>query len=310
MGNSAQHAISLKLETVYGTTPANPEFSRLGITGTTLALSKSVIESETIRSDRQLTDVRHGNRQIAGDISYELNYDGFSAILEAVMGGTWTADVLVPGTTRRSFSILRHFTELAGAAYPFHRFVGCEFNTFSLTVAPDAIVKGTFGVMGKNWIIEQTAPVGTTYAADTPSSLKPFDSFTGTVEIDGVPVATVTEITMTLENGMEPRFVVGSDTTRQPKIGKTRVTGSLTLYFEDSVMLQAFNGGVKKSLKFTLEDLDGNTLEFNLPSILGTGGQVDVQGEADITIPFPFSAIYEDGAGTPNALVITRASAA
>lgn len=304
MGNSSQHKFTAVPEVTYGTTPATPAMQVYGITGTTLALSKNIIESETINPNRQLMDVRHGMRQVGGDVTVEMAYGAFDLWLQAVLCGTWAADVLVPGTTRRSFSVMRNFTDLGGGALPFHTFVGVEFNTLSLSIAPDAMVKATFGCIGKNWAMAGTAPVGTTYP--DVSSATPFDSFTGSISIDGVAVATVTEITLTVENGMEPRFVVFQDTTNQTKAGKTRVTGQLTLYFESADLLTAFNGEVKKNLSFTLTDKDGNDYTFDLPAVLPTGGQVDVSGDADVTIPWPFTATYVTGAGTPDALKITR----
>lgn len=387
MTNSSQHDISLVAEADYGVTPATPVLKRKNITGTTLAITKGTIQSETIDPNRQVKDVRHGNRQVGGELAVEFAYGGFDDLLEAVLCGTWsprladyvaatlsaaaadnsindaangipdyavgervtiagftgtagnnqtgtvvsrtasklvlTTDTplvndaagesvtlslpsnrLVPGATRRSFSVLRNFTNLAGSAYPFHLFKGVELNTFALTIAPEAIVKATFGCLGQDMIIAQTAPTGATYSAA--SSNKGIDSFNGSIKVDDVEVGFVTEVKLSLENGLEPRFVVFDDKTVEPKIGKTRVTGSLTLYFQDSTFLQAFLAGTRKSIEFTLVDELGNAVTFLLPSVLGTSGQVDAQGEADITIPFAFSAIYDPAGDPPDALVITR----
>lgn len=307
MSNSAQHQLALVAEATYGTTPANPAMLRKLITACSLALTKGKIESNVIRPDRQVQDVRHGNRQIGGDIAVELTYDGVASLLEAVLCGTWTANVLVPGVTRRSFSVLRHFTDLVAPAKPYHLFKGVEFNTLGLSITPEALVTATFGCIGREVSYSDTEPAGTVYTAA--STKKPFDSFTGSLLVDGIPMGDVSEITLNVENGMEPRFQVFDDRTSKPKAGKVRVTGQLTAYFASSDLLVAFNGGVKKALQFTLTDLEGNDFLFELPSIMLDGGQVDVEGENDITIPIPFSAIYEDGAPTPNALKITRTDA-
>ena len=305
--NSALHELSLVPEVTYGTTPGTPAFLKKKITGTTLGLTKGIMESETINPNRQLDDVRHGTRQVGGDIMVELNYDGYADLLEAVLCGTWAANVLVPGTERRSFSVLRNFTDMDGAGNPFHLSKGVELNTLNLSLTTEAFVKATFGCLGRELIMAATAPVDSTFA--DPSDKKAFDSFSGFLKIDDVAVADVTELTLDLENGLEPRFVLFDDKTQQPKIGRTRVTGNLNLYFKNSDMLAAFNGGQKKSLEFELEDVDGNTLTFLLPSILGTGGQTDVQGESDIVIAYPFTAVYEAGAATPDVLKITRTAA-
>lgn len=307
---STQHKLSLIAETTYGVTPSvTPAFLVKPITGTTLGLSKGIIESAVINPNRQVTDVRHGNRQIGGDISTELAFALYDDMLEALLGGTWTSDVLIPGTTRRSFSVLRHFTDMAatGTNFPFQLFKGIMLSGLALTIKPEALVMAVFSCFGREYGGSNSAPAGAT--STEPAYNKPFDSFTGAVTINGVAVANLTEIALKIENGIAPRFIVFDDKSNAPLWTKTRVTGNLIAYFQNSDMLVAFNSAEKKALQFTLNDLAGNSYVFDLPSILPTGGQADVSGDADIMVPIPFSAIYEAGADVPEALKITRAAA-
>ena len=107
IANGAQHSLAYVAETTYGTTPSSPSFTPLSHTGTSLAITKDGIESEKLRGDRQVEDFRHGNKSVSGDVNAELEYEAFDDILEAVMCGTWTTDVLKTGPTRRSFTIER-----------------------------------------------------------------------------------------------------------------------------------------------------------------------------------------------------------
>lgn len=386
--NSAQHTLAFVPEVTYGTTPASPAFAYCPIKGTTLALTKGTFESETIRADRQLADVRPGNRQVGGEINFELAYGNYDTLLAAVLCGTWSArvankvattisaaaadnsindsanglpiyvagervtisgftgtvgnnqtgtvvtstvsklvlttdtplvddaagesvtlalplSVLTPGTVRRSFSFLRNYSDLSSGVKPFHLFAGVELNTLNVSLASEAMTQVTVGCLGRSVTQSATEPAGSTY---TNASDNPFiDSFSGELLVDGVAVATVTELSLDLENGMEPRFVLFDDKTRQPKIGKTRVTGSMGLFFENSDMLVAFNGGLTNTLAFTLEDALGNTYLFELPKILVTGAQADVEGESDITVTLPFTASYD--ADESAALRVTRTDA-
>ena len=219
---------------------------------------------------------------------------------------TSLAMFLVPGTTQRSFSILREYSDqtAGGDVKPFQVYLGCVVDKVVLTLQPEQIVKQIFTMFGKEYTNEATAPDGTTY--QDASGNKAFDSFTGALKVDGQAVGNVTEMVLNLENGFQPRFVCFRDVTNPPKIGQTKVTGQLTAYFENAVLLDAFINGTKHSIDFSLTDNVGNTYEFVLPSILTTGGQTDVNGENDITIPVPFSAIYEPQSETPDALMLTR----
>ena len=49
------------------------------------------------------------------------------------------------GTTKRSFTIEREFGDIDKYA----RFTGCMINTINLSLKPNAIVTGTFGIVGK-----------------------------------------------------------------------------------------------------------------------------------------------------------------
>ena len=303
VSNSIQHELSYIPEVTYGTTPAStPAFQPIPITGTNIALSKGTIESGIIRPNRQVSDVRHGNRQVGGDINCELVYGAFDAFLEALLCGTWTSDVLVPGTTQRSFSILRKYLEVAasGVGYPFHLYKGVEINKLALSFAPESFIKADFGIFGRELALANAVPSGATF--EDISTAKPFDNFSGTVLVDGSAVGHVTEIQLTIDNGIAPRFVLFDDKTIAPKIGKCRVTGNLNLFFQDSSFLSAFNAGNNRSLEFTVTDPGNNSYNFVLPNILGTSSQADVQGESDVMTPFPFTALY-DG---EDQLTITR----
>lgn len=297
----SRHSIAYIAESTRGTTPATPAFSDARHTGTNLGLSKSTIESNEIRSDRQIAFMRHGNRSVAGDISIEFSYGTFDDFLEAGLGGTWAADTpsvgtdqLQTGTTRRYFTIERYFSNLAVPEW--HRFTGCEVNGFNFSIAPDAIVTGAFSFVGKDSSIGTSIISGATYGAAT--TTQPFDSFSGTINEGGSPIATVTSLELTLENGLNPLFVVGDATSDTPSIGRSRVSGTMTTYFQSKTLLEKFINETSSSLVFTLVDLAGNAYDFTLPNIKYTGGQPDVDGEAEITISMPFMALYDATEGS------------
>lgn len=88
-------------ESTYGTTPSSPIFKVLPDSRNSIGLEKETFTSERIRSDRQIADLRHGVRSVAGDITFELcssNYDDF---LQAVLMGTWaTAQIAATGVMK------------------------------------------------------------------------------------------------------------------------------------------------------------------------------------------------------------------
>lgn len=312
MANGSRHSMRYVAETVYGQTPTSPAFKPIRHTGTTLGLSKESLQSEELRDDRQISDFRHGAYQVGGDINIELSYGSFDDLLEAVMLGTWEtdgggADVdrLKAGVTRRSFTVERFFGDIASVDKPYHRFTGVELNTLSLAINANAMITGSFGVLGQNMSTGTAIISGATYAAPTTTS--PLDSFTGTLQEVGVPIAVITEISLSLENALEARFVVGSKQTIRPSIGRSNVTGQVTAYFENSALLDKFINETESSIVFELPDGAGNKYTFTLPRIKYTGGQPDVDGEGPITLSMPFQALLDPTTGTN--LMIDREAA-
>lgn len=297
----ARHSMGYIAEVTYGTTPATPAFDDIRHTSANLNATKTAIESAEVRADRQIAHFRLGNKSVSGDIGIELSYGTFDDFIEAALGGTWAVDTpsagtdqLKVGTTRRSFTVERKFANLTVPEY--HRYTGCEVNSFSLSVSPDAIVTGTFSMIAQDSSIGTAIISGATYNAATTS--EPFDSFSGTITEGGSAIGTVTSLELTLENGLNPLFVVGSDVTELPVIGKSRVTGTLGVYFQDKTLLDKFLNETASSLVFTLVDPAGNLYDFTLPNIKYTGGQPDVSGEGEVTLSMPFTALYDSTEGS------------
>jgi len=301
IATGSRHDMAYVVESVFGTTPTTPTFTPIRHTGTTIGLSKDAIESEELRQDRQIANYRHGNKSVAGDVNIELSYGTFDDLLEATLAGTWATDVLIAGTTRRSYTVERHHTDIG----KYLRSTGCSFNALSLSVAPNSMVTGSFSVIGKAFSVASTAILGATYSAETTTA--PFDSFTGSITEGGSSIAVVTSIDLSIDNGMEALYVVGSDETLLPSIGKSTVTGSITAYFEDATLIDKFIAETASSLSFVLTDLAGNSYTVDLPNIKYNSGNPEVAGPGAITVSLDFVALYD--ASTGSQIEITRAAA-
>lgn len=299
MADGSRHSITYVKESTYGTTPASPTLKPIRGGKTTLGLSKDSIQSEELRDDRQISDMRHGNQQVGGSLPVELSYGSFDDFLEAALCGAWDADTPVAGTdqlkagvARNSFTIERFFADIASGNKPYHRYTGVEINSMELKVAPNAIVTAGFDVLGQGYATDTVAISGSSYDAETTTS--PFDSFSGTINENGSAIAVITEISLKVENGLEPRFVVGSNQTIRPQIGNSTVTGQLTAYFEDSTLIDKYINETESNIDFTLTDTDGNEYKFILPRIKYSDGKPDVSGPGAIMLTMPFQALYDD----------------
>ena len=300
----AQTSLHYVAESTWGTTPATPTWTPICYNSCSLGISKDSIEDDCLSSNRQVKGLVTGTRQASGDIGTRLAYGEFDALLEAALGGTWASDVLKAGTIERSFTFEKRFN-LATDEY--HRFTGEKVNTLSISIQPNANVGLTFGMIGKDLDSDNlTSQVASsTYSAA--STNIPFNSFTGTITEGGGSIAIIQGLDLSLENGYEPAFALMSTTGIEPIAGKSRVTGKITAYYASKSLYEKFLNDTESSISVTLEDVEGNTLKIELPSIKYTGGNPEVSGEGPVSVPLDFTALYDASAASQ--IVLTRTAA-
>lgn len=307
IASGSSHSLYYVEETTRGTTPTTPVFKTFRHTGTTLALTKEAFESNE-RGGRQVKCFRHGNKQVNGGTDYELSYGDFDDLLEAVTGGAWATDTPTAGTDQlksgndiRFYTIERDFEDISTRI----RYTGCAVNEMSLTVAPNANVEGSFGFVGVDQDTDNDMVSGATY--EDPTTQCPFDSFSGSISEGGSTIGVVTEITMSLNNGIANLFAVGSDAPVDYSIQRFRVEGTLTVYFENVTLLNKFINETSSTLEFTLTSEGGDDLKFSFPNIKYNGGQPDVSDDNEITLAMPFVGLYD--ATDESEIVIERTPA-
>lgn len=307
MANGSRHSLYAVEEVTTGTTPNDPALELVRITGTTLGLSKDTLQSNEIRSDRQLSDLRMGSNQVGGDVNFELSYGSFDKFLSAALMATngWEADTPALGTDqikagqgRQGFTFVRHFADIQAVDKPYYIYRGCEINTLSLSIAANSMITGTFSVIGKSQELAQDLTALGTPTFPAASTTSPLDSFTGSLKENGTTIAVITEIQLQLENNINPRFVVGQKDSIDASVGRSNCTGTITAFFEDSSLVEKFINETESNIEFELPDGAGNLLKVIIPRIKYTGGQPDVSGEGPITLSMPFQALLDATEGT------------
>jgi hypothetical protein len=89
-GNRVEFAYVI--ESVVGTAPVTPTMKVLRLTNPRrMQLDKNILQSEEVRSDRQIADSRHGFNSVTGQLGFEFSLESYDDMLEGIMGGTWTA---------------------------------------------------------------------------------------------------------------------------------------------------------------------------------------------------------------------------
>jgi hypothetical protein len=91
--------LGIQEEVCYGDLPVVPNLATFRRRSTTLTLTKDSYTSEELRSDRMVSDARHGTRRANGDITVELSPGSHHMAWEALLGGYWQSPTALDLTT-------------------------------------------------------------------------------------------------------------------------------------------------------------------------------------------------------------------
>jgi hypothetical protein len=296
----ARTRLSYIAEVTYGTTPSSsPTYIQIPFNTHSLDLQKTRVQSNMITSDRMPSIDRHGQRSVAGDIVVEMRPSDYDWLLEGALFGAFSSNILNTGTTVKSFSIEDAALDIS----QFRTFEGVMVNTMQMSLAPNAMTMATFGLMGQDMAQAATAPTGSSYTAY--STNEPFDSFSGSITEGGSTIALLNSLDFTLNNNLNPTYVLGSALTPQMEFGMSTLEGSMTLYYQDAVLIAKFLAETESSLSIVLDDrVAGKTYTLLMPRIKINGAAVPVGNPQSRLITVPFVALKDSTTGTQ--LRITR----
>lgn len=289
--------ISFVPEVTYGTTPASPAMKFLRFTGGFMNPEKNSFVSEEVRSDGQISDMRHGRRRVPGELAFELSYGAYDDWLQAALGGTWTTNVLNAGRVERFFTVEERHTDIAQFAVT----PGVVVNSMSLNIQPDAMVTGSFGVIGRNQTWSGTS-LGTPTAV---ASHPPFSGFTGAILEGGSAVANLTALELNVARNVEPVYVVGpSDLAKEKTIGQNNVTGTATFLLESAAMINKFLNETESSISVTLDGPAGGDLTILIPRVKYSAATRQRGVGSSLIVTMPFQALFSSGQASN--IVLTR----
>lgn len=214
------------------------------------------------------------------------------------------SDVLKTGVTRRTMSVLTHYTDADSGAGEYHITTGVEVTGFNFDISVNAMVTGSFPTMGRGYAADTALPAGSTFNAI--SETEPFAGIDGRLLQDGVLLGFVTSVNTTNDNAQSAQFEIGDDEVSFIEKGRANNTLSLSSFFLDSDQLNKFINETEVSLVTILEGVDG-ALSFEYPVVKYTSGAPEVAGEESVTQTMEAQAT---GTATQSSLEIRRILAA
>jgi hypothetical protein len=264
------------------------------------------VVSQSIRADRHLSDQRMGNRSVRGSSVHELTYIAHDSFLEGAMFSTFsvaTTDdagiISGVGVTPSYFSMEDGALDIS-TYRPFYDMV-VSHARLDFGTGRNAIARATFDWVGLSGGDPASASIGGTAIA--PPNRVPFDTFDAALYDNqpgtGTEMIEVTSLQIDINNNANPIFGVGQQTAIAVEYGRGLITGSLSMYYTQRARqtLDRFLREINGYLVWTITDPDNNTMEFRLPNVKFTGGDVPLANEQSRIITVPFAAMYSSSPG-------------
>lgn len=299
--------VGFKEETTYGVSAgAHADYDIIPFKSASLSLAKTNHESAVITGNRELQDVIMGAHSVTGEIAFDLAHQpAYLKMMQAVLGedadGADTAYGI--GSTRQSFTIYQDFLTDIETGNGVHIYTGCEFNNFSMSIPADGLIECSVGIVGATMTPATTALDSNGLDDDGSEYIEandPYHSSNATIT-SGDFGAICTDLSLSIENGIETTNKVGAVIPIQGGIGKCRVSGSLTAHFTSDALLQKFVDNSSSSLTIAFGSNAGG-MSFTMAKIIYTTGAVEVGGEGLLSVAMDFVAVANNA--TTSALVI------
>ena len=283
----------------YGSTPAGSgNWVETRMTGESLRGQPRTVVSNEIRSDRMIADLRKVGLDVNGALNHEWSYGTYDDFIQAVMGDTWTGNVLNVGTRSRSFSMEKDFEDVATAIAAFK---GMRAGIWTESFTYGELVTGSFEFMGNNVSILVSSRISAYTTAGTAAVFDAADGISS-IMVNGTEVTgcIFSSLTFTVDNTQRMIEGIGNASPCDIGQGRANITGSAEMFFKagSKTYVSAMIKNEALDLQFTVSD-GTNGYIIRWPRIkLADGFPVSDGPDTDVMLPFSFTATYDTSAGT------------
>lgn len=247
-------------EAVWGVTPAGPNMKELNFTSESFKSNVNTVTSETIRSDRNVSDITQVGGGAAGDVGFELRYGDIEDLFEGILQSTWA-------TTRVSTAVASaHFSTTS---------IRADSSALN-AVAVDQVIRvsdaTTAGNDGDYIVYAVSTVAGNTYVHCLDASTGVTAAFTG--EVAGA--STLIQGKM-IRNGVTPTSYTiekeFSDVSSFAQYAGMRAT-TLSLNFESQTILTGTIGFTGKNQVTASATLASATTAASTNEVMNASGNV------------------------------------
>lgn len=215
-----------------------------------------------------------------------------ASVTAAVIGKQTFAPLT--GHTDDSYTVEEWYSDIAQSEV----YTGMKVGSMAVQLPATGLVTCDFSFMGKN--LEQKGQVQYFTSPTAAGTEGIFASVSGSLVVNGVPVALITSLDFTVERGLEAANVVGSNFAADVFTGRIRVNGNFSTYFQDGTFRDYFDSEAKISLVVALttgSEKDAEAVSFVFP-VVKLGSATKDDSEMGIIQQSSFVALLNDVTST------------
>jgi hypothetical protein len=197
------------------------------------------------------------------------------------------------GHTEDSYTVEEFYSDIAQSEV----YSGVKVGTMNVALPATGLTTVDFSFMGKDLAATGTTQYFTSPTVQGTNGI--LASVSGVMLVNGAPVALITSADFAVERAMENATAVGSNSIAEIFSGRIRVTGNLSIYFQDAVFRDYFNAESLVSIVMVLAtngNANSDFVSFTMPSVkLGSFTKDD--GELGLVAQSSFTALLNAATG-------------
>lgn len=219
-------------------------------------------------------------------------------------------ETFVPATghTDDSYTIEEWYSDIAQSEV----YTGMKVGSMNVQLPATGLTTVDFSFMGKDLTQKGVTQYFTSPAAQGTEGI--FAAVNGVVLVNGLRVALITSADFSVERALENATAVGSNSVAEIFTGRIRVSGNMSVYFEDAAFRNYFDNETTVSVVLTLTTdtaANANFVSFVLPKVK-INSFTKADSELGIVAQASFQALLNDvtTGGLPATTIYIQDSAA
>lgn len=254
---SNKEQLGYSAETTWGTTVGANPIKLLRYVSNTFKPDTSSVVSKEIINSREVSDIIRTKVRGAGSFPIEWSAGAFDDMMQGVMQGTWSTNVLQVGTTFQSFTFERQFTDIT----QFAAYKGAIVSELTVNAAIGKVLDGQISFSSKAPVYSGTTSGTGTTAATANSVMDPISSIQLTNE-NGTPMTGVTDFSINIKQAIVDLEQLSSVDPVLLTPGQLQVSGTFSIYFADATIIGRHLNWTADSLEFKIGGSSSHNYDF------------------------------------------------